>query len=93
MRVIKLNHDRLAVPDSMSTKDLQAFIGLLATMHLVEEHYMYGQSPSIYSVDGYPSVRILDLDLLPPDEAKAKSEASYAEYQAQREAAAKATTA
>ena len=91
MRVIKLNHDRLAIPDSMSTKDLQAFVGFLATMHQVEEHYMYGQSPSIYSVDGHPSVRILDLDLLPPDEAKAKSEASYAEYQAQREAA-KTTT-
>ena len=91
MRVIKLNHDRLAIPDTMSTKDLQAFVGFLATMHLVEEHYMYGQSSSVYSVDGYPSIRIQDLDVLPHDEAKAQSEASYAQYQAQREAA-KTTT-
>lgn len=92
MRIIKLNQDRLAIPDTMSTKDLQAFVGFLATMHLVEEHYMYGLGSSVYSADGYPSVRIQDLDLLPHDEAKAQSEASYAQYQAQREAAAKATT-
>lgn len=92
MRIIKLNQDRLAIPDTMSTKDLQAFVGFLATMHLVEEHYMYGLSSPVYSADGYPSVRIQELDLLPHDEAKARSEASYAQYQAQREAAAKATT-
>lgn len=91
MRIIKLNQDRLAIPDSMSTKDLQAFIGFLATMHLVEEHYMYGLGSPLYSAEGYPSVRIQDLDLLPHDEAKAQSEASYAEYQAKREAAKTAT--
>lgn len=90
MKTINVNGTRFALPDTMSTKDIQALIGFLATLQTVESHYDYETHASLYELGRYPEVRIEDTNLTP--DAKAKSEASYQAYCAKQDAK-KATTA
>lgn len=84
MKTINVNGTRFALPDTMSTKDIQSLVGFLATLQTVETHYDYSVSDYLYDLGRYPEVRIEDTTLTA--DAKAKSEASYEAYKAKRDA-------
>lgn len=84
MKTINVNGNRFALPDTMSTKDIQALVGFLATLQTVDTHYNYDQSEYLYDLGRYPEVRLEDITLT--EDARAKSEASYEAYKARREA-------
>jgi hypothetical protein len=84
MRTININGSRFALPEGMSTKDVQALVGFLATLHTVDSHYDYGSSDYMYSLGRHPELRLEDITLT--DNAKAKADASYEAYKAKRDA-------
>ncbi len=84
MRTININGNRFALPQGMSTKDVQALVGFLATLQTVESHYDYSCSDYLYSLGRGPELRLEDIT--PTENARAKSEASYEAYKAKREA-------
>lgn len=84
MRTININGNRFALPEGMSTKDVQALVGFLATLHTVESHYDYNSSDYMYALGCHPDLRLEDVTLT--DNAKAKAEASYQAYKAKRAA-------
>ena len=84
MRTININGNRFALPQGMSTKDVQALVGFLATLHTVDSHYDYGSNDYIYALGRNPELRLEDIT--PTENARAKSEASYEAYKAKREA-------
>lgn len=90
MRTININGNRFALPQGMSTKDVQALVGFLATLQTVESHYDYGSSDYLYALGRGPELRLEDIT--PTENARAKSEASYEAYKAKR-AAEEAKTA
>lgn len=84
MKTINVNGTRFALPDTMSTKDIQALVGFLATLQTIEGHYNYETHNSLYELGRYPELRIEETELTP--DAKAKSEESYKAYCAKRDA-------
>ena len=84
MKTIKVNNVRFALPDTMSTKDIQALVGFLATLQTVETHYDYTSSEYLYGLGDHPEVQVQETRLT--EDARAKSEASYEQYKAKREA-------
>jgi hypothetical protein len=84
MRTININGNRFALPEGMSTKDIQALVGFLATLQTVESHYDYSCSDYLYALGRGPELRLEDIT--PTENARAKSEASYEAYKAKREA-------
>ncbi len=86
MRVININGNRFALPEGMSTKDIQALVGFLATLHTVDSHYDYNSNDYLHGLGRHPELRLEDIT--PTDDARARSEASYEAYKAKRAAAA-----
>ena len=84
MKTININGTRFALPDAMSTKDVQSLVGFLATLSTVDSHYDYSRSEYLYSLGRFPELRIEELEL--DANAKAKAEASYEEWKAKRDA-------
>jgi len=84
MRTINVNGNRFALPEGMSTKDVQALVGFLATLHTVDTHYDYGSNDYIFALGRNPELRLEDITLT--ENAKAKAEASYQAYKAKRAA-------
>ena len=84
MRTININGNRFALPEGMSTKDIQALVGFLATLQTVESHYDYGSSDYLYALGRGPELRLEDITLT--ENAKGKAEVSYQAYKAKREA-------
>jgi hypothetical protein len=84
MRTININGNRFALPEGMSTKDVQALVGFLATLQNVDSHYDYGTNDYLFSLGSNPEVRLGTVTLT--ENAKAKSDASYEAYKAKREA-------
>jgi len=71
MRTININGNRFALPEGMSTKDIQALVGFLATLQTVESHYDYSCSDYLYSLGRGPELRLEDIT--PTENARAKS--------------------
>mgnify|MGYP006297048731 CR=1 FL=1 len=90
MRVINLNGTRFALPEGMSTKDIQALVGFLATLQTVDTHYNYDVSDYMYDLGRNPELRLEDITLT--EGAKARGDASYEAYKAKRDAAEKTST-
>jgi hypothetical protein len=84
MRTININGNRFALPQGMSTKDVQALVGFLATLQTIEAHYDYGRSDYLYDLGRGPELRLEDITLT--ENAKGKAEVSYQAYKAKRAA-------
>jgi hypothetical protein len=84
MRIINVSSCRFALPEGMSTKDVQALVGFLATLQNVDSHYDYGTNDYLFSLGSNPEVRLGTVTLT--ENAKAKSDASYEAYKAKRDA-------
>ena len=86
MRTLSVNDTHFALPDTMSIKDVQALVGFLATLQIIESHHNYESYSPMFELGRYPKVRIDDTELTP--DARGKSEESYKAYCAKRDAAA-----
>jgi hypothetical protein len=84
MRTININGNRFALPQGMSTKDVQALVGFLAILQTIEAHYDYGRSDYLYDLGRGPELRLEDITLT--ENAKGKAEVSYQAYKAKRAA-------
>ena len=83
-RVLNINGLRFIVPQSVSAKDLQSFIGFMATLATANTHYDYDTSSYLYEAGQFPEVRLEVVELLP--DAKQKAADSYERYKAKRAA-------
>lgn len=89
MKTLNISGIRLGLPETMSAKDVQALIGFLATLQLIDSHYDYTANDYLHCLGRYPEIR---LEVIPLDpDARAKSEASHAAYVAKRDAERAAT--
>jgi hypothetical protein len=84
MKVINIDSHRFVLPEGMTIKEVQALVGFLAVLSVVESHYNYDESKYTHSLGGHPEVKLLELDLNP--NAKAEADASYQRYTARRAA-------
>lgn len=85
-KVIRINSDCFALPEGMSTKDIQALAGFIATLTTVSHAYDWSTSEHVsYSSRG-ATVQLEDLDLMPKAEAEAIEKSTRAEYVAKRDA-------
>jgi len=82
MRILSVNDTHLALPDTISIKDIQALVGFLATLQTIEGHPDFESHKPLHELGRYLEVRIDDIELTP--DAKAKSEASYEAYKAKQ---------
>jgi hypothetical protein len=87
-KVISINGSRFALPEGMSTKDIQALAGFLVGLIPVNHEYNYDVSDYMY----FPAkqgteVRVDEVELVSYEAAKAQHQDSHARYCAKREAA------
>jgi len=86
-KVIRINSERFVLPESMSTKDIQALAGFLCTLHTVGNDYDYDSSSYLHYAGPGAQVQLEEVDLLTKAESEAQSTASRKAYEAKREAA------
>ena len=85
-KVIRINHERFVLPDSMSTKDIQALAGFLFTLQTVGSEYNYDTSDYMHYASASASVQLEELDLMTKAEATEKGNASRKAYEERRAA-------
>lgn len=86
-KVISINGSRFALPEGMSTKDIQALAGFLIGLIPVNQEYDYDASDYLH----FPSkqgteVRVDEVQLVTYEQAKTQHQDSYNRYCAKREA-------
>ena len=86
-KVISINGSRFALPEGMSTKDVQALAGFLIGLIPVNHEYDYDVSDYMY----FPAkqgteVRVDEVQLVTYEQAKTQHQDSYNRYCAKREA-------
>jgi hypothetical protein len=87
MKTIIIDSNRYVLPESMSTKDVQALAGFLITLQRVQYEYIWGTSGGhAYYTDGSAVISLGDVELVTKEKAKADSDASRAAYEAKKEA-------
>jgi hypothetical protein len=89
-RILNLGWDcKLVIPESVSTKELQAFIGFIGTLRKASSLCNYEGTDFAYA-NKFASVQIEEVDLYPEEEAVRLSTASKEAYKAREAAAAAA---
>ena len=84
-KIICISGTQFALPEGMSTKDVQALAGFLITLTPVNAEYNWETSDYMHYLSARGvEVRVDEADLMTKDEAKA--EASYQAYKAKRAA-------
>ncbi len=86
-KVIRINSERFALPEGMSTKDIQALAGFLFTLQSVGNEYNYDTGNYMHYAGTGAQVQLEDVELMTKDEAEAQGTASRKAYEAKREAA------
>jgi hypothetical protein len=86
-KVIRINSERFVLPESMSTKDIQALAGFLFTLHSVGNEYNYNTSNYMHYAGQCAAVQLEEIELVSKSEAEELSNASRKAYEARREAA------
>jgi hypothetical protein len=85
-KVIRINSERFVLPESMSTKDIQALAGFLFTLNSVGNEYNYNTSSYMHYAGQCAAVQLEDLELVTKAEAEEQSNTSRKAYEARREA-------
>jgi hypothetical protein len=86
MKVISISGSRFVLPEGMSTKDIQALAGFLATLVLVHSEYNYVNGENMYYTHGGATVQLEDMELMSKADAVAMEKKTRAEYTAKRDA-------
>lgn len=90
-RIITINGNRFMLPESMSTKEIQALAGFLLTLTPVEYEYLIDSGRSVYyTSDRSAEVRLESLQLVSKADAEAQAKASREAYDAKKAAKAAA---
>ena len=92
-KVLNISGNRFALPEGMSTKDIQALVGFLATFRSVGSEYDYITSNQSHYVGNFVSVQLEDMELGNKAEVKAAADKSYADYKAREKAKEEAAAA
>jgi hypothetical protein len=87
MKVISISGSRFVLPEGMSTKDIQALAGFLATLTTVSNEYNYVTSEYMYYMNVGATIQLEDVELMSKAEVLAVEKKTRAEYTAQRDAA------
>jgi len=93
-KVISIDGTRYALPEGMTSKDVQALAGFLVTLVKVDNHYLWGDNTGSMYVNYLgegAQVRLAEVEIFPEAEAKARADKSRAAYEAKK--AAEATQA
>lgn len=85
-KIINIDGSRYALPEGMTTKDIQALAGILVTLTKVDCYYEYPNYDSIWYAGEGVQVGIGESQLLTKDQAKAKSDESKAREEARKAA-------
>ena len=85
-KTIRINSDCFALPEGMSTKDVQALAGFLATLTTVSHAYNWSTGEHISYASKGATVQLEELDLSTKAEAEAEEKRTRAEYTAKRDA-------
>lgn len=86
-KVIRINSDRFVLPETMSSKDIQALAGFLFTLQTVGNEYDYDTGSYLHYAGSCAAVQLEEVQLMTKAEAEAQSTASRKAYEAKREAA------
>jgi hypothetical protein len=92
-KIIKIDGTRYALPEAMTTKEVQALAGFLVTLTKVDYEYSFGSGDNFYYAQDGATVSIDEQALMTRAEAKAASKKSNAEYEARKAAEAAGTAA
>jgi hypothetical protein len=86
MKVICINSYRFALPEGMSTKDIQSLAGFITSLTSVDCAYNWSNGDNMYYAGRGATVQLEDVELVPKAEAEAAEKRTRAEYTAKREA-------
>jgi len=86
MKVISISGSRFVLPEGMSTKDIQALAGFLATLVSVSSEYNYETSEYMYYMNAGATVQLEEVELMSKADAIATEKRTRAEYTAKRDA-------
>jgi len=92
-KVLNISGNRFALPEGMSTKDIQALVGFLATFRSVGSEYDYTASNYLHYVGDCVSVQLEDMELGNKAEVKAAAAKAYVDYKAREKAKEEAAAA
>lgn len=86
LKVLVIDGNRYALPEGMSSKDIQSLAGFLCTLTTMGSEYNYDDSEYVYYPNGGVSVQVNECSALTKAEARELGDQSRARYQAKREA-------
>ena len=87
-KVIKIGHQMFVLPAGMTSKDIQALVGFVATLEVVDSAYNFETGHSMHYSTGTQAVQLLDVELMPEPEARKLHNESHEAYMARRAAQA-----
>ena len=85
-KVIRINSECFALPEGMSTKDIQALAGFITTLTTVSYAYNWTNSEHMCYATKGATVQLEDVELVAKAEAEAMEKQTRAEYTAKRDA-------
>ena len=86
VKTIVIDGHRYALPDGMSSKDIQALAGFLCTLTALGSEYNYDDSEYVHYINGGVSVQVSEVEVITKAEARDIEVQSRARYQARRDA-------
>jgi hypothetical protein len=92
-KIIMIGGNRFALPEGMTSKEIQALAGFLVTLTKVDYEYCWGTGDNFYYSQEGLSVNLDELVLMTKAEAKAASKKSNEAYEAKKAAEAAGTAA
>lgn len=85
-KTIRINSECFALPEGMSTKDIQALAGFLATLTTVSHAYNWSTSEHLSYASTGATVQLEEVELVSKAEAQAEEKRTRDEYVAKRDA-------
>lgn len=87
VKTIVIDGNRFALPEGMSSKDIQALAGFLCSLTTLGSEYNYDNSEYMYYTNGGVSIQVSEATVLTKAEARELGDQSRERYQAKRDAA------
>jgi len=85
-KTIRINSECFLLPEGMSTKDIQALAGFIATLTTVSHAYNWETSAHLSYASVGATVQLEEVDLMPKAEAQAEEKRTRDDYVAKRDA-------
>ena len=86
VKTIVIDGNRFALPEGMTSKDIQALAGFLCTLTSLGTEYNYDRGDYMHYSNGGVSVQVAEATILTKAEARDLGDQSRARYQAKRDA-------